>query len=95
LENLKLIVDFETLGILFLMSVIVIGMWWQRVVQIEHTINEEGKLANAKVHQSSGKTILDKSALDASLQLQNEQLPKPKTTTTLILPVAFSLKGVA
>jgi len=70
-------------------------MGWQGVVQIELTINEEGKLVNAKIHQSSGKAILDKSALDGSLQLQSEQLPKPKTTTTIILPVAFSLKGVA
>ncbi len=70
-------------------------MGWQGVVQIELTINEDGKLVNAKIHQSSGKAILDKSALDGSLQLRNEQLPKPKTTTTLILPVAFSLKGVA
>jgi protein TonB len=70
-------------------------MGWQGVVQIELTINENGRLINAKVHQSSGKPILDKSALDASLQLQSEQLPKPKTTTTLILPVAFNLKGVA
>jgi protein TonB len=69
-------------------------MGWQGVVQIELTINEDGKLVNAKIHQSSGKTLLDKSALDASLQLQNEHLPKPEAITTIILPVAFSLKGV-
>lgn len=67
---------------------------WNGIVHIALVIDTNGKLINAKVHQSSGKTILDKSALDASLQLQSEQLPKPDAITTIILPVAFSLKGV-
>ncbi len=67
---------------------------WNGIVHIALVIDTNGKLINAKVHQSSGKTILDKSALDASLQLQSEQLPEPDAITTIILPVAFSLKGV-
>jgi protein TonB len=67
-------------------------MSWQGVVHIAITIDTKGKIVTAKIAQSSGKSILDKAALQAVYELKNHHLPKPQSTTTLILPVAFKLK---
>jgi periplasmic protein TonB len=67
-------------------------MGWNGVVQVALVISPEGRLVSATVHQSSGRAILDDAALDAALKLKGDQLPKPKSLSTVILPIAFKLK---
>ncbi len=67
-------------------------MGWNGVVHVALVINQEGRLLSATVHQSSGKSILDDAALEAALKLKGDQLPKPKSLSTVILPIAFKLK---
>lgn len=67
-------------------------MGWSGVVEVKLVVDTNGKLLDAKVLKSSGKEILDKSALKAALALQDEVLPKPQTRSEIILPISFSLK---
>lgn len=67
-------------------------MGWNGVVHVALVINPEGRLTSATIHQSSGRSILDDAALDAALKLKGDQLPKPKSLSTVILPIAFKLK---
>lgn len=67
-------------------------MGWSGIVEVKLVIDTNGKLLEASVVKSSGKELLDNTALKAALALKNEVLPKPKTRVTLILPIAFSLK---
>jgi len=67
-------------------------MGWNGVVQVALVINPEGRLVSATIHQSSGRAILDDAALNAALKLKGDQLPKPKSLSTVILPIAFKLK---
>lgn len=67
-------------------------MGWNGVVQVALVINPEGRLVSATIHQSSGRTLLDDAALEAALKLKGDQLPKPKSLSTVILPIAFRLK---
>ncbi len=67
-------------------------MGWNGVVHVALVINPEGRLVSATIHQSSGRAILDDAALGAALKLKGDQLPKPKSLSTVILPIAFKLK---
>jgi len=67
-------------------------MGWSGVVEIKLVVDTNGKLLEAKVVKSSGREILDKSALKAALALQDETLPKPQTRSEIILPIAFTLR---
>jgi periplasmic protein TonB len=67
-------------------------MGWNGVVQVALVINTDGRLVSATIHQSSGRALLDDAALDAALKLRGDQLPKPKSLSTVILPIAFKLK---
>ncbi len=67
-------------------------MSWQGITQIALKIDPNGKLVSAKIDRSSGKTLLDEAALLAAIGLKNSQLPRPQTTVTIILPVAFKLQ---
>lgn len=67
-------------------------MGWSGVVEIKLVVDTNGKLLEASVVKSSGKELLDKTALKAALSLKDEVLPKPQTRSTLILPIAFNLK---
>ncbi|MCD6259301.1 MAG: TonB family protein [Helicobacteraceae bacterium] len=67
-------------------------MGWSGVVEIKLVVDTNGKLLEASVVKSSGKELLDKTALKAALSLKDEVLPKPQTRSTLILPIAFNLR---
>lgn len=67
-------------------------MGWNGVVHVALVIDTNGRLESATIHQSSGKTVLDDAALEAALKLKGDQLPKPKSLSTVILPIAFKLK---
>lgn len=67
-------------------------MGWNGVVHVALVINPEGRLVSASIHQSSGRAQLDDAALEAALKLKGDQLPKPKSLSTVILPIAFKLK---
>lgn len=67
-------------------------MGWNGVVQVELVIDTSGKLLSATIHKSSNRTVLDEAALSAALKLQGQQLPKPKSLSTIILPIAFKLR---
>jgi len=67
-------------------------MGWNGVVQVALVISPEGRLVSATIHQSSGRSILDDAALSAAMKLKGDQLPKPKSLSTVILPIAFKLK---
>lgn len=67
-------------------------MGWQGIAKIQLIISEEGKLLHVKVLESSKKKILDEEALRAALKIKNQQLPKPKIQTSIVLPIAFLLK---
>lgn len=67
-------------------------MGWNGVVHVALVIDTEGKLVSASIHQSSGRQLLDDAALDAANKLKGEHLPKPKSLSTVILPIAFKLK---
>ena len=67
-------------------------MGWNGVVHVAIVINTDGRLVEATVHQSSGRALLDEAALEAALKLKGDQLPKPKSLSTIILPIAFKLK---
>ena len=67
-------------------------MRWTGVVEIRLTIDTDGKLAEAVVSKSSGRKLLDDTALRAVLALKDKALPVPKTVSTLILPISFDLK---
>ena len=67
-------------------------MGWNGVVQVALVINTDGRLVSATIHQSSGRALLDDAALEAALKLRGDQLPKPKSLSTVILPIAFKLR---
>lgn len=67
-------------------------MNWNGVVHVALVIDSSGYLLSASIHQSSGRDILDNAALDAANKLKNQQLPKPQSTSTVILPIAFKLR---
>jgi len=67
-------------------------MNWNGVVHVALVIDSSGYLLNASIHQSSGRDILDNAALEAANKLKNQQLPKPQSTSTVILPIAFKLR---
>lgn len=67
-------------------------MNWNGVVQIALVIDTDGRLVSASIHQSSNRSILDEAALEAANKLKGEQLPKPKSLSTVILPIAFQLR---
>ncbi len=67
-------------------------MGWKGVVEIKLVVGTDGKLIEATVHKSSGKEILDKSALKAALALKDELLPKPQSRSEIILPIAFRMR---
>ncbi len=67
-------------------------MGWNGVVHVELVIDTSGKLLSALIHKSSNRTVLDEAALSAALKLQGQQLPKPKSLSTIILPIAFKLR---
>lgn len=67
-------------------------MGWSGIVEIKLVVDTNGKLLEASVVKSSGKELLDKTALKAALALKDKVLPKPQTRSTLILPIAFNLR---
>lgn len=67
-------------------------MNWNGVVHVALVIDSSGYLMSASIHQSSGRDILDAAALDAANRLKNQQLPKPQSASTVILPIAFKLR---
>ena len=67
-------------------------MRWTGIVQVALVIDTSGYLLSATIHQSSGKDILDNAALEAAHRLKGQLLPKPKSTSTVILPIAFKLR---
>lgn len=67
-------------------------MGWNGVVQVALVIDTNGRLVSATIHESSGRGILDDAALEAALKLKSDQLPKPKSLSTVILPIAFKLR---
>lgn len=67
-------------------------MGWNGVVHVALMIDTDGRLVSASIHQSSGRSMLDDAALEAALKLKGDQLPKPKSLSTVILPIAFKLK---
>ena len=67
-------------------------MNWNGVVHVALEIDTNGFLLKASIHQSSGRDILDNAALEAANRLKNQQLPKPQSTSTVILPIAFKLR---
>lgn len=67
-------------------------MGWNGVVQVALVIDTNGRLVSATIHESSGRGMLDDAALEAALKLKGDQLPKPKTLSTVILPIAFKLR---
>lgn len=67
-------------------------MGWNGVVHVALLIDTDGRLVSVTLHQSSGRSMLDDAALEAALKLKGEQLPKPKSLSTVILPIAFKLK---
>ncbi len=67
-------------------------MGWTGVVEVKLTIDSKGKLLSYFIHKSSGKKHLDDAALNAVKAIISENLPKPKNTTTLILPISFQLR---
>ena len=67
-------------------------MGWNGIVQVALVINTDGRLVSATIHQSSGRALLDDAALEAALKLRGDQLPKPKSLSTVILPIAFKLR---
>ena len=67
-------------------------MGYMGIVQIALEIDTSGHLVVARIHQSSGKTVLDEAALEAANKLKGELLPKPKSTSVVILPIAFKLR---
>ncbi|MBN2816799.1 MAG: energy transducer TonB [Campylobacterales bacterium] len=61
------------------------------VVELKLVINEQGKLIDVMLKNSSGHKLLDKSALRAAELLADLDLPVPQTTSRIVLPVAFAL----
>jgi len=61
------------------------------IVELLLVINEQGKLINISLENSSGYKLLDKSALKAAQYLSEMTLPVPKSTSKILLPVAFAL----
>lgn len=68
-------------------------MGYSGVVELELIINSQGKLLDARIKRSSGKSVLDKAALKAANKLKAQILPKPQSITTVVLPVSFRLKS--
>ena len=67
-------------------------MGWSGTTEIKIVIDTNGKLLDAIINKSSGRELLDNSALESVLSLKDEVLPKPKKVTTLVLPISFSIK---
>ncbi len=64
---------------------------WKGVVHVALIIDINGKLVSTSIHQSSGHSALDEAALLAVQKLSHEQLPQPKSLSTIILPISFKL----
>lgn len=67
-------------------------MKWMGVVEMKLVVSSAGKLISYSVHKSSGRKHLDKAALEAVEAINSKTLPKPKHTTTIILPINFQLE---
>ena len=67
-------------------------MGWQGVVKVKLVIDINGKLIDYEVIKSSNRKQLDRAAFEAVESIVNTTLPKPKTKTTLILPISFRLQ---
>lgn len=67
-------------------------MGWQGIVKVKLVVDTNGKLTHYEIVQSANKKQLNKAALEAVESLLNRVLPKPKTQTTLILPISFLLQ---
>ncbi len=67
-------------------------MGWQGITKVKLVVNTNGKLSHYEIVKSSNKKHLDNAALEAVESLIHRVLPKPKTKTTLILPISFSLQ---
>ncbi|MCX6051017.1 MAG: energy transducer TonB [Campylobacterales bacterium] len=67
-------------------------MGWSGIVEVRLVIDTDGKLLEAIVVKSSGRELLDTTALESVLSLKDKVLPKPQSVSTIILPIAFSLK---
>lgn len=67
-------------------------MGWCGTTEVKIVIDTNGKLLEATIKKSSGRELLDNSALESVLALKGEILPKPKRVSTLILPISFSIK---
>lgn len=61
------------------------------IVEILLVINEKGKLIDVSLENSSGYKLLDKSAIKAAHLLADLELPVPKNTSRIVLPIAFAL----
>jgi len=61
------------------------------IVELLLVIDEQGKLIDISLENSSGYKLLDKSALKAAEYLAEMTLPVPKSTSKILLPVAFAL----
>lgn len=61
------------------------------IVELLLVIDKEGKLIDISLKNSSGYKLLDKSAIKAAQYLANMTLPAPKNTSSILLPVAFTL----
>lgn len=68
---------------------------WQGKVMIVFHINEQGQLNNVRLAQSSGYSLLDRSAVSAIAKLKHIALPDtlgPLQTMELLLPVSYQLR---
>jgi len=61
------------------------------VVEMTLVIDSQGKLKEYFVSKSSGHGVLDTAALRAVERVANADFPKPRSASTIILPVGFRL----
>ncbi len=66
-------------------------MGWSGSVKLKLVVDTSGKIIHYSIAGSSNKKQLDNAALEAVETILHETLPKPKTKTTIILPVVFKL----
>ncbi len=66
-------------------------MGWSGSVKLKLVVDTSGKIIHYSIAGSSNKKQLDNAALEAVKTILRETLPKPKTKTTIILPVLFKL----
>ncbi|MCD4758392.1 MAG: energy transducer TonB [Arcobacteraceae bacterium] len=67
-------------------------MGWQGIVEVKLVISKSGELLEYSIFKSSGKRHLDQAALKAVESITKEDLPKPNSTTTILLPIGFKLQ---